>query len=558
MAKLDFFSFGDKRKSHPLDDVKSVTEWYAATQREFAAGSHDQITKLLSQFNQEIDSPNVATLEAIIELDRLGHIAHQQLCAQYLSSKLLPAIELQQRAQILSYGRQLVAAFLRFMSFDPEGEEAPQIRLLLPLVIGKMLFYLTENALWHYYRHASLDEVMWSNVNQLFRYAEEQAIDAVPLQLFPGEATTTIHDLYLALLMTSLLNSGNLTSRQIHLSYQLALMLSNRMTLSRDLSGESSFIVNIQHATPPSRAHNVPQLQGIRVWSTTELVDQLNAWLAVYDGGSTPQALRERFSQGVDPGLLRFLVREWAVKPFRFERAERVPVASKQLEVGRLLSGVHRLVREYEEFLAQGDRQESPSVSVEEVAEIRIYGFLTGRRREKSVAQDEVVKVATGTELQLWDIENQSDSGLGVSLPAAGAEWLSLGALLATREAGQQAWSLSIVRRIKRDDKERMYLGLQLLSSRPVAAYTKAENGRNADPTLPVGMVWNQGEIALFASAMKGGVKCNTLLIPLFSYAHGKKLQMFAKNKGFLVALGRVLEKGADWCQVEIELIRQL
>ncbi|MDC7699818.1 hypothetical protein [Vogesella indigofera] len=558
MAKLDFFSFGDKRKSHPLDDVKSVTEWYAAIQREFAAGSHDQITKLLSQFNQDIDSPGVATLEAIIELDRLGHVPHQQLCAQYLSSKLLPAIELQQRAQILSYGRQLVAAFQRFMSFDPEGEEAPQIRLLLPLVIGKMLFYLTENALWHYYRHASLDEVMWSNVNQLFRYAEEQAIDAVPLQLFPGEATTTIHDLYLAFLMTSLLNSGNLTSRQIHLAYQLALMLSNRMTLSRDLSGESSFIVNIQHATPPSRAHNVPQLQGIRVWSTTELVDQINAWLAVYDGGSTPQALRERFSRGVDPGLLRFLVREWAVKPFRFERAERVPVASKQLEVGRTLSGVHRLVREYEEFLAQGDRQESPSVSVEEVAEIRIYGFLTGRRREKSVAQDEVVKVATGTELQLWDIENQSDSGLGVSLPAAGAEWLSLGALLATREAGQQAWSLSIVRRIKRDDKERMYLGLQLLSSRPVAAYTKAENGRNADLTLPVGMVWNQGEIALFASAMKGGVKCNTLLIPLFSYAHGKKLQMFAKNKGFLVALGRVLEKGADWCQVEIELIRQL
>ena len=558
MAKLDFFSFGDKRKSHPLDDVKSVTEWYAATQRESAAGSHDQITKLLSQFNQELDSPSVATLEAIIELDRLGHIPHQQLCAQYLSSKLLPAVELQQRAQILSYGRQLVAAYQRFMGFDPEGEEAPQIRLLLPLVIGKMLFYLTENALWHYYRHASLDEVVWSNVNQLFRYAEEQAIDAVPLQLFPGEATTTIHDLYLAFLMVSLLNSGNLTARQIHFAYQLVLMLSNRMTLSRDLSVESSFIVNIQHAAPPSRAHNVPQWQGIRVWSTAELVDQLNAWLAVYDGGSTPQALRERFSRGIDPGLLRFLVREWAVKPFRFERAERVPVSSKQLEVGRTFSGVHRLVREYEEFLAQGDRPQSPSASVDEVAEIRIYGFLTGRRREKNTVQDEVVKIATSAELQLWDIENQSDSGLGVSLPAGGAEWLSLGTLLATREAGQQAWSLSIVRRIKRDDKARVYLGLQLLSSRPVAAYTKAENGRNADPTLPVGMVWNQGEIALFASAMKDGVKCNTLLIPLFSYAHGKKLQMFAKNKGFLVSLGRVLEKGADWCQVEIELIRQL
>lgn len=558
MAKLDFFLFGDKRKTHPLDDVKSVTEWYGTTLREFASGSHDQITGLLLQFNQEIENPTVAMLEALVELDRLGHATYQQLCAQYLGSKLLPTMERQQRAQIRSYGRQMVDAFQRFMTFDADGEDAPQMRRLLPLVIGKMLFYLTENALWHYYRHASLDEVMWSNVNQLFRYAEENAIDAVPLQLFPGEAPTTIHDLYLALLMTSSLNSGNLTARQTHLAYQLVLMLSNRMTLSRDLSGESSFIINIQHAAPPSRAHNVPQLQGVRVWSTAELVDQLNAWLVVYDSGATPQALRERFSQGVDPALLRFLVREWAVKPFRFERAERVPVVSKQLEVGRLLSGVHRLVREHEESLVQDNRREGPAVSAGDVTEIRIYGFLTGRRRERNVLQNDVIKIATSADLQLWDIENQSESGLGVSLPAAGADWLSLGTLLATREAGQQAWSLSIVRRIKREEKGRMYLGLQLLSSRPVAAYTKSEDGRNAAATLPAGMVWNQGEIALFASVTKRGGKTNTLLIPLSSYVHGKRLQMFAKNKGFLVALGRVLEKGADWCQVEIELVAQL
>lgn len=560
MAKLDFFSFGSKRQAQPLDDVKSAGEWFAATVRDAGTASHDKISALLSQFNAEIEHPGISTLEAIIELDRLGRPQHEQLCAQYLSSKLPPALEVQQRTQLLAYGRQFVAAFQRFMSFDPGSDEAPRIRQLLPQVIGKMLFYLSEYALWQYYRHASLEEVMWSNVNQLFRYAEEHGIDVVPVQLFPDHPPTTVHDLYLSLLMTSLLVSGNLSARQIRASYQLALMLSNRMTLSQDFLGDNSFMIDIQHALPPCRAHNVPQLKGVRVWSTAELVDQLNIWLAVCDSGKTPSELRQLFSQGVDIGLLRFLVREWAVRPFRFARAERVPVASQQLEVGRQFVLAHRLVREHEEQQTQSARSMdgSASTTADEAAEIRIYGFVSSRRRDKPAAPDMMLKAVAQPELLLWDVENQSDSGLGVSLPAQGAEWVALGTLLATREAGQQAWALSIVRRIKRVEKDRLYLGLQRLTQRPVAACIKHESGRNADPTLPPGMLWSQGEIALFASSVLDGVKRNTLIIPLFSYASGKKLQMFAKNKGFLIALGRVLEKGLDWCQVEIELIKPL
>lgn len=558
MAKLDFFSFGSKRQVHPLDDVKSINEWFAAVVRDFGTASHEKIVALLSQFNTDIEHPSIATLEAIIELDRLGHQQHEQLCAQYLASKLPAGLEAQHRAQILAYGRQFVAAFQRFMSFDPDGDEAVRMRLLLPQVVGKMLFYLTEYALWQYYRHASLEEVMWSNVNQLFRYAEEHAIDAVPLVLFPGAEPTTTHDLYLAFLMTSLLASGNLSFKQIRAAHQLALMLSNRMTLSRDFLGESSFMVNIHHATPAGRSQNVPQLKGVRVWSTAELIDQINIWLAVCDGGNTPAELKQFFSQGADPALLRFLVREWAVKPFRFERAVRVPVDSKQLEVGRQFPTVHRLIREYEESVVQGTRSGDEAGNVEEAAEIRIYGFVSSRRREKPVVQDALVKSLVLPEFLLWDIENQSESGLGVSLPTQGVEWLALGTLLATREAGQQPWGVSIVRRIKRIDKDRFYLGLQLLTQRPIAACTKHESGRNVDLTLPANMVWNQGEIALFVSVVLDGVKRNTLIIPVFGYASGKKLQMFAKNKGFLIALGRVLEKGSDWCQVEIELIKPL
>ena len=558
MAKLDFF-FGSKRAAHPLDDVRSVTDWHAGIVRDFGVGSHEQIATLLTQFNAEIEHPSLEMLEAILELDRLGRARHGQLCLMYLGSKLSPVLEAQQRGQILIYGRQFVSALQRFMGFDPDGEDAPRMRLLLPQVIGKMLHYLSEYALWQYFRHASLEGVMWSNVNQLFRYAEEHAIDAVPLVLYPDEPVTTIHDLYITFLMMSLMTSGNLTSKQTYAANRLVFMLSNRMTLSRDFMGESSFMINIFHSLPPSRAHSVPIHKGMRVWSTAELIDQLNGWLAICDAGSIPSELKELFSQGADAGLLRFLVREWAVRPFRFERAERVAVDSQQLEVGRHFTQVHRLIREHEESMAQGLRTtESVINNTEEAAEIRIYGFVSTRRREKSPLPDSAIKNTPVQEVLVWDMENRSETGFGVSLAVSGGDWLSLGTLLATRESGQSAWGLSIVRRIRRLEKERLYLGLQLLTSRPIAASIRNESGRHADPTLPTGMIWNQGEIAIFLSSIQDGVKCNTLMIPLFSYAPGKRMQMFAKNKGFLIALGKVMEKGLDWCQVEIELIKSL
>lgn len=556
MVKLELFSFGGKQPASPLADARAAADWHARMVREAGVGAHERITTLLAGFNNEIDHPQLQTLEAILELDRLGRAAHEQLSAQYLAAK--GGLEFQLRGQILPYGKQFISALQRFINFDPDGDDAPKLRPQLPLIIGKMMNYLIEHAIFQFYRHASLDEVMWGNVNQLFRYAEEHGIDAVPVMLYPEEPATTIHDLYLSLLMMSLLNSGNLMTRQLRAGYQLVMLLSNRMTLSKDLYGESSFMVNIHQAVAPARSRSVPQHLGVRVWSTVDMIDQLNVWIAVCDGGSNPPQLRQFFAVGGDVALLRFLAREWAVKPFRFDRAERVQVVHLQLEVGRTFAGVHKLVRDYEESLLQSGKPSDSPANVEEAAEIRIYGFVTSRRREKLPQQDVITRQALQVDTCLWEIDNRSETGFGVYAPSSQDEWLTLGTLLATREAGQLAWGLSIVRRMRRLDGGKTYLGLQLLTARPVAASIRPENGRHADPTLPQTMLWNQGEIALFVSTVLNGVKTNTLIIPLSSYAPGKHLQMFAKNKGFLIALGKVIDKGGDWCQAEIELIRSL
>lgn len=556
MVKLDFFSFGSKKPSHPLDSVKLISEWYAPVSRETGTVAHDKATELLMQFNAQSENYSPESLEAVLALDRLLSVHHQQLCEQYLLNTRMPkALEAQLRAQILGYGRQILSAYQRFMSFDPDDSSAVAVRMMLPLVIARMMHYLTEFALWQYYRHFQPDEMFWRNVNQLFAYAEQHHIDAAPVQLFPDWPNTTIHDLYLSLLMVSMLTSGNLSIRQIRFAYQLILRTSNTMTLGQDYLGEASFLVNLTAGQPPSRVRDVLPKGVIRVWHTADLVDQLTLWATVFESGGVPGELKPIMTSGVDAGLLRYLCREWAVKPYRFDRAERVRVQSLQVEVAQRLPVLHKLVREVEEKARDETRRASGAEESFDVAEeVRIYGFVTSRRRERQAVSSVQVK----EQFPFWDVDNKSETGLGLNLPAQGNEWVALGTLLGFRDRGTEDWSLGVVRRLQRPGQDRIYLGVQILTSRPVAAALRQEEGRPVDPTTPSEMVWNQGEIALFVPLIKEGKKLNTLLISTGSYAMGKQFHMVARGKMFQISLGRVVERATEWCQVEVELIKTL
>lgn len=556
MVKLDFFSFGSKKAAHPLDSVKLISDWYAPVSRETGTVAHDKATELLMQFNAQSENYSPESLEAVLELDRLLSQHHQQLCEQYLLNTRMPkALEAQLRAQILGYGRQILAAYQRFMSFDPDDHAAVALRMMLPLVIARMMHYLSEFALWQYYRHFQPDEIFWRNVNQLFAYAEQHHIDAAPVQLFPDWPSTTIHDLYLSLLMVSILTSGNLSIRQIRFAYQLSLLTSNTMTLGQDYLGEASFLVNLSAGQPPARVRDVLPKGVIRVWHTAELVDQLTLWASVFESGGVPGELKPIMTAGVDAGLLRYLCREWAVKPYRFERAERVRMQSVQVEVAQRLPVLHKLVRELEEKARDETRRAG---GVEEgfdaAEEVRIYGFVTSRRRERQT----VAAIQVKEQFPFWDVDNKSETGLGLNLPAQGNEWVALGTLLGFRDRGADEWSLGVVRRLQRPGQDRIYLGVQILTSRPVAAALRQEEGRPVDPSMPAEMVWNQGEIALFVPLLKDGKKLNTLLISTGSYAMGKQFHMVARGKMFLISLGRVVERATEWCQVEVELIKTL
>lgn len=559
---LDFFLRGSKRKADPLGNAASAKEWIESLRQEYGSASHDKVSEVVAELNRSGSVLTADRLEAILTINRETAQFHYQLGVQYLMNSRMPKVlEEQLRAQILGYGKEFLEAYQHALSPAFSGEDGRRIYAMLPLVLARMMHYFCECARWSFFQGASPGEVFWLNVNHVYRFAEEYGLESAPVFLFgEHDEGTTVQDQYLILQMLALLSGGNLTPRQLNFSYELLRLVSNRMALVREFSQELSFVVVLDEGRPASRCQGTFGSGFYRYWSTAEVSEVLHGWLAVLETGHMPTELARLAEPGVDAGLFRVLCREWAAKSIRIQRAERIPVNDRNIEVVHRLATLHRLVRHPDEQRLH-TAGALPQDSFSSASDLRIYGFVTSRRKDKvsPAVSGRAGETPLAKEVfNKWEIENISQTGLGVSLDAGGNEWVGLGELLGYKEGESSSWSLGIVRRIRRLQREKIFLGIETLTDRPVAAALRGMDAKTVDPRVMHEHVWQGGVIALFVPLTRGERGINALILPVASYMLGKQFCMSARGKFFQIALGKVLEKGRDWYLVEIELVKAL
>lgn len=558
---LDFFSRSVKTKSDPLADGASAKAYVDSLKKEFGLGAHDRVTEIMAELNEGSVPVSAGLVEAVLTLNLESHGLHETLCGQYVMNARIPKIlEGQLRAQILSYGRQFLAFYQSVLSDGLDGSLASG---QLPLILARMMHYRQEYARWQLLRHFSPDEGFWLEVHKLYQFAERQAMEASPVFLFGEQGVaTTVQDQYLIMLMLTLLDSGNLPMRQVNFAYELLTLVSNRMSITASFASNSSFVVLLSEDKPARRADARFSGADARFWSTAEVVEILHGWALVLEGGRVPAEIKRLIEPGIDASLLRLLCREWAPKPMLFQRAERISVKDRKIEVTHRLPVLHKLIRQPDEIALQHQNRQAATETFDDAANIRIYGFITNRKRDRSPlgpASADAIIAPVQEKFPEWELSNISQTGLGVSLGAVGNEWVGLGHLIGFRSSREAAtWSLGMIRRLKHLPKERVYLGIETLSHRPVAAAIRPTDVRLIDPSLPEDQVWQGGHIALFVPFNRQGKSINTLIMPVSVYMLGKQFYMTAKGKHFQIALGKVLEKGSDWCMAEIELVRSL
>jgi hypothetical protein len=556
---LDFFSRSSKKQTDPLLNANSAKQWVGSMVEGHGASTHDLVTDLIRNFNEtDVTHLNGDLLDAILTLNLETQAMHEQLCAQYLMNTRMPKVlEVQLRTQILAYGKQFLDAYQRFIAADFDGHNQ-RIYAALPLVLARVFYYYGEQARWQYYRHFTPDETFWSHVNKTFLAAESLGMDMTPVFLFDEQASgTTVQDQFLIVNMLAQLNAGNMSLRQMHFAYEVLRLLSNRLSWREEFSSDASFVVALGANRPAERCLVNLGNKSARYWNTAELVNVMYGWLASIDAGKAPSELRKLLEPGLDGALIRVLCREWAPRPVRVERAERVPVSDRNIEVAHRFAVLHGLVRRAD---PQQPTSRTADESFDDASDIRVYGFVTSRRKDRLSALAAPSELTSPLDVFAnWSVENASQTGLGVSLNTAGSEWVGLGQLLGYRNSPTLEWSLGLIRRVKYLPRDKVFLGIETLTDRPVAAAIWQPDGRPLDLSLPPDLLWHQnGQIVLFAPIKRAGRNINAVILPLTTYTLGKSLYMSARGKHFLISLGKVLEKGSDWCMCEVELVQSL
>lgn len=558
-SMLDFFR-SSKNKADPFANEVAAKAYIEALKQEFGAATHDKVTEMISGLNAGTFALSPSLLAAVLALNAGTQDLHEALCQQYLMNARMPKIlEQQLRSQILNYDKQFLVLFQQVINEVSDHPEYDQFVSLLPQLLVRSMYYQNEYARWQFMRHFTLNDAFFHNVNKLYFFAETHKIDSVPVFLFDdNNVGTTVQDQFLVLLMLTQLQSGSLSARQLNFTYELLKLLSNRMTLVPVFSDDASFAIDLKTAQLPFRVKRVEVQPSMRFWNTSELVEIIHGWGVMLESGRVPPSLKGLIEPGVDAALLKGLCREWSVKAVLLNRAERVAVDNRHVEVVHRLPVLHRLIRLPDEANMQQQRQ-AESGSFDDAANIRIYGFITSRKRDKGPlggagGEGEIEPIPA----QKWYVENISKTGMGVSFESIGNEWVGLGHLVGVKEESGSQWVLMIVRRLKRLDKERTYLGLETLSDRAVAASLRATDTRVLDTGIPAEQIWLAGHIALFVPFSRDNKNINALILPTSVYVSGRHYYMSARGKHFEIALGKVQEKGGDWCLAEIELVRPM
>ena len=146
---------------------------------------------------------------------------------------------------------------------------------------------------------------------------------------------------------------------------------------------------------------------------------------------------------------------------------------------------------------------------------------------------------------EIWIVENAADGGVGAVVKRPQGAWVSVGTLLAYRDADGAIWNAGIVRHLNEDDDQTLGVGIQVVAQGGVAISVRSANPRANVPANGVLCVWLAG----------AGCKADEmqLLMPASLYSSSLVMEATLYDRSYLLSPVRLLEAGLDY---EIALFR--
>lgn len=496
-----------KRADHPLADIKSAQALVDGLPKNDA---HKSLVELAGWIESVADNADLRLehqFAVLCLLDEAARPHARKLAREYFAPQELNKFQENRLWLALDNfyrhaARAYCAVFGRYCGGD---KGAAAIRAQLPLLAARAVHMLTGQLKYTCAHYGPADNTVWDNLARLYRHAEQQQYLDTPLVLYPGAAgSTTVKGEAGRLLGWYGCGVGTLRPLHVHLTERVVGQYCTDIEIGAQQKADSLFGFDLDRPAPPMQCRKAAAAPAMRFVGMAGMQPRLAALLKALERGAVPDGLNLGGSYDAEPvrAAVRHLLNYLAAPPSR--------------------RGARRSIR---------------------------VGLNVVRGFDGIIERTEAALNFSNDLPAYWDVEDISAGGFRTILPAQGADGIRIGSLLGVQPEGVPHWGAAVVRRLMRDETNRLQAGAEMLANQ-VSGVTLSQSGGSGG--------FEDGQAALWLHAKAGEPSGETrLLMKAGAFSAHRSLRTRLDGKGYLLIPAMLQEQGADYDLASFRVVEQ-
>ena len=493
--------FGNK-SDHPLADMKSAL---ALLEHLPGNDSYQALAELGGWVASLPDNFKPTHQLALLHLlDDAAQIHARRLTHDYFTPQELNKFQENRLWQVLHdwHGEISAAYYQLFDRFCGSAQSADSIMSALPKLSARAISAMTLHFKYTCAHYGKADELFWHKLAKFYLHAERLAYLDTPIRLYPGLAeTATVKAQICRLLCWSSCGIHTLRPLHMHLTERIVNHFSAYLDMAAQPGASSTFCFDLERPTAPFNL------------------------------------------QASAHASMRFVV----MAPMQAELAELInKLGRSKVPENFNLGGSYpaELVREAALYLL--DYSQSPPTRISARRTIQT-GMNVVDGLARMFQRTALEPCFNGALPSYWEIENISASGFRALLPLQGTDSIRIGSLLGIQPEGVVPWGAAIVRRLMRDESQRLHIGAEMLAHQFLGVRLSESGGS-----------FGEGQSALWLQPASE-ISCTEvqLLMKAGAFSAQRSLQTRLKGKNLLLLPERLLERGTDYDLANFRIIQR-
>lgn len=539
-----------------LSNLKTISRWVQDLPAGDIYGAQEKVVQRLIEFNHAESSFTKDRLEVLMHLDASTRDIQSSLCMQYMrNARMSTTIESKFWTAIHAFYWEITRGYHSFLMDFVANPGGSNIQSYIPLITARALRGFADIIKWHYFHNEQVDAKTWLRLHNLYRIAEFDNFSNTAVTLYRTDSFQhTPAQEYGQALILSLFSSGNLTPRKIELIDQWLSNWSDRIRVDKTYNAKThAFYVDTGNGHGLRRVSNtMPDPAALRFISTTDLLEHLHAVTESLKSGSPPVSLglSEDFRLPEGYSLIDQVEKEWAVLD---DHDRRTNPRIEKTEKWKVIHGLSNICNELSKAELQ-TKSGHNQLSEEELIDIKLYGFVTERTKDRQLIEQH--GTASQSQGELWQQADVSDIGIGFNVDLATSAWVKVGKLVAICPLAQTQWRLAIVTRLAKKNEGDYLVGLKLFQEDYLTVSIKPDGSGSTlsyvvdEPDPPLG---SQTLKAILLTDQAGNEQ---IIIDSSSYARNRQYYLHSPfSQSRLIRLESVEGSGESWLKVNFKVV---